>query len=83
MLPIFNKSIIGDYSPGFDSVDSEDFDPGFGCVPLEEVRVIPGLPDEPPLNWTKSDQENYEYWLRTDDENAAREDEWLKTQGIF
>ena len=84
MIPPFNKNIIGDFNgEGFDSVDSEDFDPGYGCV-VEEVQVIPNMPPEiEPIKWSKGLQRSYELDQRTQAEKEAREDEYLKRNGIF
>ena len=83
VFPAFDKRVIKDYNgEGYDSVDSEDFEPGFGCVPIEEVKVIPGPPDMPPIGWSKSHQENYELLHRTDKENEEREREYLQRKGI-
>ena len=44
--PIYDPAIIGDYNgEGFDSVDSLDHDPGFGCVPTLVQRNIPDPPE--------------------------------------
>lgn len=49
MLPPFDPSIIKDVDvEGFDSCESEDFDPGFGCVPVIVERVVPGPPEFTP-----------------------------------
>ena len=46
MSDLFNKLLIQDHNDeGYDSVDSEDFDPGFGCVPLEKPFVQPTAPE--------------------------------------
>lgn len=46
---LFNPLEIGDYNEeGFDSVPSEDFDPGFGCMPAKKVYIVPGPPEFTP-----------------------------------
>lgn len=43
---IFSRSTIGDFNKdGFDSVESEDYSPGFGCIPITAKREPPPLPE--------------------------------------
>lgn len=49
MLPIYDNKVIGDYDvEGYENVPSEDFDPGFGCVPVFKKRVVPPPPEFTP-----------------------------------
>lgn len=64
-LPIFDPSRIQDHNAeGFDSVDSEDFDPGFGCVPIKtEVPLKPPPPVKCPWMAEELEQEKYyQHW---------------------
>jgi hypothetical protein len=55
MLPVFDPSIIKDYAAdGTDSVDSEDFSEGFGCVPISVNKPL--LPP-PAVNITMTKEE--------------------------
>lgn len=83
MLPIFDKKIIADYNAeGFDSVEGEDFEPGFGGVLPDKKVILKAPPKTQPLNWTENDQENYEYEHREYNEILQQEDEFLKSHGI-
>ena len=81
-----NESIIGDYNgEGYDSVESEDFDPGYGCVPVFVPRSQPVPPpfiDGRTKEEKKSDSENLKYFFMTDTEKEKIEDEYLKTKGL-
>lgn len=81
-LPTFDKYIIGDYNvEGFDSVESEDFDPGFGCVFV--INNPPCyLPPMPPSTLTENDRWNLEQSRLKLEEIQAREDEFLLRHGI-
>ena len=82
LLPIFDPSIIKDHNvEGFDSVDSEDFDPGYGCVPVYVERPVP---EPPPVKSTKteSDCENEKYFFMTAEEKDKANDEYLKHFGL-
>lgn len=66
-LPIFSPSYIGDYDQeGFENVPSEDFDPGFGCVPV--VKPVELKPPPPVKQWMTPEQieceKGYQEWLR-------------------
>lgn len=66
-LPIFDPSRIQDHNAeGFDSVDSEDFDPGFGCVPM--VKLVELKPPPPVKQWMTPEQMEcemgYQEWLK-------------------
>lgn len=77
-----DPSIIQDHNKeGFDSVDSEDFDPGFGCVPVHVERE---LPPPPPVPSTKTDldRENGKVFFMTAEEKDKLNDEYLKQFGI-
>lgn len=81
LLPIFDPARIQDHnSEGFDSVDSEDFDPGFGCVPVyvERMPTPPPVPD----TFTESDRQNIKYFFTTDAEKEKQQDEFLKQFGL-
>ncbi len=61
-----HRSRIQDHNAeGYDSVDSEEFDAGFGCVAIEEPRR---LEPPPPVVSKLSDEEieqekYYQWWL--------------------
>lgn len=76
------KNLIKDHNvDGFDSVDSEDFDPGYGCVPIEKPKVnYP--PCYPPPKWTENDQRNYEMSIMTEQEKDQRNFDYLQKHGI-
>lgn len=78
----FNPLEIGDFNAeGFDSVPSEDFDPGFGCVPSPKPYVKPELP--PMIDRrTEADKERADYFFETDAESERKQDEFLKQYGI-
>jgi hypothetical protein len=82
MLPIFNQSIIQDFNEeGNENVESEDFSPGFGCVPvLFYLKLEP--PSEIKNNWTENDWENYHYSKLRDEQKQFEEDSYLKQYGI-
>ena len=76
------KNIIKDHNvEGFDSVDSEDFDPGFGCVPLDKPKVNCS-PHFPPPVWTAEDQANYEFEILTEQQKDQRNFDYLQKFGI-
>jgi len=76
------KNIIKDHNvEGFDSVDSEDFDPGFGCVPVDKPKVNCS-PHFPPPVWTEQDQWNYEHEMRTDEQKNEMNYRHLQKFGI-
>lgn len=80
---IFDYSIIQDHNDqGFDSVDSEDFDSGFGCVVINNTPTYVS-PDMPQGKWSANDQWNYEQARRRESEIEAEEDEYLKQHGIY
>jgi hypothetical protein len=61
-LPWFDPSIIRDHNiDGYDSVDSEDFYPGYGCVPVY-VERNPAPP--PPIPVNESYKQNFEYFKK-------------------
>jgi len=76
-----NPRLITDHNAeGFDSVDSEDFDPGFGCV-VQEVRTV----TPPPLMVQQlTDNEKWAYWYQrlTYEQIMRAEDEWLRERGV-
>ena len=48
-INLFPENEIKDFNvEGYENVPSEDFDPGFGCVPVKEVKPIPGPPEFTP-----------------------------------
>ena len=68
-------------SEGNDSVSSEDFEPGSGCVIVpKEFDIV--MPDLPPLNWTAADQRNYEDQKRTEQEQQEQQMEYLSRFGL-
>ena len=76
------KNIIKDHNvEGFDSVDSEDFDPGFGCMPLDKPKVNCS-PHFPPPVWTEQDQSNYEFEILTEQQKDQRNFDYLQKFGI-
>jgi hypothetical protein len=67
MLPIFNPAIIQDYNiEGNENVESEDFDMGFGCVPVVvEKEMQPPPPVHCNLTMEEIKQEKYyQKWLK-------------------
>ena len=81
-LTIFNPAIIKDFNiEGYENVESEDFDAGFGCVPIEEVKVL-NPPPPVPDNRTANDRENEKYFFMTADEKDQANDEHLKRCGL-
>lgn len=78
----FPLNIIQDHNAeGYDSVDSEDFDPGFGCVPVYVERVV--QPPPPVIdNRTQSEKDNEAYYQQPDSEKDKMNDEFLKHYGI-
>ena len=78
MLSILSP-YIGDYAAdGCDSVPSEDFDPGHGCVPF--VKDFQPAPLPPVKKLTTEEQRRWIYMSAAEDE--ARQDEYLKTHNI-
>ena len=48
-INLFPENVIGDFNvEGYENVTSEDFEPGSGCVPVKEVKPIPGPPEFTP-----------------------------------
>lgn len=79
---LFDQSIIQDHnSQGYDSVDSEDFDPGFGCVPVYVENVLPPPPPVPDTR-TANDKENERMFFMSDEEKDKANDEYLKQFGL-
>jgi len=77
----FNKSLITDHNAeGYDSVDSEDFDAGYGCV-VPDVAVVP---QPPAMVRQLTDNEKWAAWymMLTEAQLAAMDDEHLKRYGI-
>jgi hypothetical protein len=70
-------NIIQDHNAdGFDSVDSEDFDPGFGCVPIQKQRKPPPLPPFQPAS--EEEKKRLYYYFMTEAEKAYQDDLYLK-----
>lgn len=83
MLPIFNPKIIQDYNEeGNENVPSEDFDAGFGCVPVEVERKPAPLPLVPQRELTDHEKWSIMENKRTEEERQFLEDEYLKMYGI-
>ena len=75
--PGYDRQLIKDYnSEGFDSVDSYDFEPGFGCVPALVEKPQPLPPPMPPLD--PGFVERCRWWMMTEEEKLRIEDEYLK-----
>ena len=82
--PGYNKKIIGDYNAeGFDSVESEEFEPGFGCVPVEQPYVQQLPPDLPKQTLTEDEKKRRDFFYMTEDEKQRIEDEYLAKHGII
>lgn len=64
-----------------DNVPSEDFDPGFGCVP--EFKAAKLAPPDIQYQITKEEQERRDYFFMTEEEKQRREDEFLADHGII
>lgn len=79
---LMDPSVILDFNQeGYENVPSEDFDPGFGCVPLEVERKL--APPPPVTNHQDNVHfENLTYLKQTDAEKQIKEDEFLKQFGI-
>lgn len=79
---LFDQSIIQDHNKeGYDSVDSEDFPPGFGCVPVHVERKL--LPPPPiPCTKTDLDRENEKIFFMTAEEKDKANDDYLKQFGL-
>lgn len=77
-----NPRLITDHNAeGFDSVDSEDFDAGFGCVvQVSDTRKQPHV-----MVQQLSDNEKWAAWYQrlSYEEIVRSEDEFLKRHGIF
>jgi len=81
-LPVFDKKIIRDHNAeGFDSVDSEDFEAGFGCVVDTSYPVLP--PPEIRQHISEEEKKRRDYFYMTEHEKQRREDEFLAEHGIF
>ena len=83
--PGYNKQIIGDYNTeGYDSVDSEDFEPGFGCVVprIQPIIALPEMKDNRTEDEKKMAADRLKYFFMTDAENEKRQDEFLKSKGL-
>lgn len=79
---LFDQSIILDYNKeGYENVPSEDFDPGFGCVPVHVERKPPPPPPVP-CTKTDSDRENEKIFFMTDEEKDKANDDYLKQFGL-
>ncbi len=73
-LPIFSPSYIGDFDQeGYENVPSEDFDPGYGCVPVEKPKPVLA----PPQITTSAPQQRL-----TEAEQERHEDEYLAAHGV-
>lgn len=82
-LPVFDKRVIKDHNTeGFDSVDSEDFEIGFGCV-VDTSYPVPGPPEIKRQSISKEEQLRRDYFYMTEDEKQRREDEFLAEHGIY
>lgn len=78
-----DRAIITDHNTeGFDSVDSNDFDPGFGCV-VAEAFVLPTPP--PVIQPVYSEKEQEALWWQSvsESERDRMNDEYLGRKGIF
>ena len=82
--PAFDKTIIPDYnSEGFDSVESTEFEAGFGCVPLLKPCVQPLPPEIPEQILSETEKQMRDYFYMTEDEKQRRDDEYLAKHGIY
>jgi hypothetical protein len=82
LCPVYDKTIIQDYNAeGFDSVESTEFEPGFGCVPLLVPYVQPLPPDMDPL--PDDFVERCRWWMMTEDEKLMIEDKFLKKHNVL
>ena len=79
---IINQSEIKDFDvDGYENVPSEDFDPGFGCVPQyvpRELKPPPPVPD----NFSAVAKANIAYEKLTEKQITQKEDEFLKQLGL-
>ena len=83
-LPVFDKKIILDYnSDGLDSVESDDFDAGFGCVPKAKEYVQPLPPELPKKRISKIDQDNWRCFTMSEEQRRVADDEHLAKHGIL
>lgn len=82
--PGYDRTIIQDHnSEGFDSVDSKDFEAGFGCVPKCNDNKLPPLPPpmiQPPMS--ADEKRRRDYYYMTEEQNRAIDDEHLKRHGL-
>ena len=73
--------IIGDFNAeGLDSVESEDFDPGFGCVPVTVERKPNPLP--PVILASEADMAAYYAEKMSEEERHWHCDQHLKRHGL-
>ena len=76
---VYGPGVIPDHnSEGYDSVDSEDFDIGFGCVVEQTEIVVPGPPDIP----QDKDREILYWNLMKEEERMRIEQRHLEKYGI-
>lgn len=83
-LPIFDRLIIADHNTeGFDSVDSRDFEPGFGCVPAEKTYVQPLPPELPKQRLTADEIKRRDHFYMTENEKMRIEADHLAKHEII
>lgn len=77
----FPSHIISEFNvQGNENVDSEDFDPGYGCVVKKkeyEPAPLPALATNP------DDAERLRYFFMKDEQKASIDDEHLRRHGII
>lgn len=79
----YEKGIIQDHnSEGYDSVDSEAFDPSYGCE-VEDINTTPLPPPEMPDNTSDNDKWNLAQWNRREEEVIYWENQYLNKYGII
>ncbi|MEJ7610635.1 MAG: hypothetical protein WKF88_05585 [Ferruginibacter sp.] len=65
-----------------ENVSSEDFDPGYGCVPVNVPKIV-ALPPMPKRIVSKRDAESWAYLKKTHEQKNREQDEYLASKGIF
>lgn len=82
MIKLIDENIIQDFNiEGLENVESEDFDPGYGCVVEKKPIEILPVPDRP------VSKEEEEMWLanqhfQTEREREFIEDQFLSAHGV-
>lgn len=81
--PVFDKKVIPDYNDeGFDSVESVEFEAGFGCVPIEDKpKLLPPQIQHQELSETEKRMRDYYYM--TEEQRQQIDNEHLKKHGIY